>query len=265
MRPMYIPGRPRWNQVLAGAGFVTTLLVAASPFSPQAAAAVLSPPVASSAKPTMAPSVSAKPTLAPSAAVKPTAATSATARATTPAAGQNTPMLSIGVSDGTNTAKPGDLLSYTVNIRNLGSASAPPLEVALMLPPAFKLLSASGDGAHAAGQVKWQVSLPASHSAAFRVVGRVGDTPRQLLRLDAVACATAAKGAKPIVCAAASNVLPAGAAAAHGRLAAAPSAHHLIRYVLVAVAAVVLLVLLAGVALMARRRLTTTKHARSSQ
>jgi len=187
------------------------------------------------------------------------------ARATTPAAGQNTPMLSIGVSDGTNTAKPGDLLSYTVNIRNLGSASAPPLEVALMLPPAFKLLSASGDGAHAAGQVKWQVSLPASHSAAFRVVGRVGDTPRQLLRLDAVACATAAKGAKPIVCAAASNVLPAGAAAAHGRLAAAPSAHHLIRYVLVAVAAVVLLVLLAGVALMARRRLTTTKHARSSQ
>jgi len=247
MRPICIPGRLRWHKVLAGAGFVTTLLVAASPFSPQAAAAVLSPPVAASAKPTVAPSASA--------------------RATTPAAaGQNAPALSIGVSDGMNTAKPGDLLSYTVNIRNLGSANAPPLEVALTLPPAFTLLSASGGGAKAAGQVKWQVSLPAGHSGAFRVVGRVGDTPRQLLRLDAIACATTGKGAKPIVCAAASNELPAGAAAAaHARLAAAPSANHLIRYVLVTAAAVVLLLVLAGVALMARRRLTTNKGARSSQ
>ena len=241
---------------------MTALLVVASPFSPQATAAVLSPPVAASAKPTVAPSASAR-------ATTPAArATSASARAvTTPAAaGQNTPALSIGVSDGTNMAKPGDLLSYTVNIRNVGSASAPPLTVALTLPPAFKLLSASGDGAKAAGQVKWQVSLPAGHSGAFRVVGRVGDTPRQLLRLDAIACATTGKGAKPIVCAAASNELPAGAAAAaHARLAAAPSANHLIRYVLVTAAAVVLLLVLAGVALMARRRLTTNKGARSSQ
>jgi uncharacterized repeat protein (TIGR01451 family) len=261
MRPTYIPGRLRWNQVLAGAGFVTILLVAASPFSPQAAAAVVSPPVAASAKPTVAPSASIRATT-PAART-----TSASAQATTPAAaGEHTPALSIGVTDGTNTAKPGDLLSYTVNIRNLGSANAPPLEVALMLPPAFKLLSASADGAKAAGQVKWHVNLPAGHSGAFRVVGRVGDTPRQLLRLDAIACATTGKGAKPIVCAAASNELPAGAAAAaHARLAAAPSANHLIRYVLVTAAAVVLLLVLAGVALMARRRLTTNKGARSSQ
>ena len=249
MRPTYIPGRLRWNQVLAGAGVATTLLVAASPFSPKAAAAVLSAPVPASATPTVSPSASV--------------------RATAPAAaGKNTPALSIGVTDGTNTAKPGDLLSYTVNIRNLGSANAPPLEVALTLPPAFTLLSASGDGAQSAGQVKWHVSLLAGHSGAFRVVGRVGDTPRQLLRLDAIACATTAKGAKPLVCAAASNELPAGAAAAaatHGRLAASPSANHVVRYVLVTAAAVVLLLLLAGVALMARRRLTTTKHARSSQ
>jgi uncharacterized repeat protein (TIGR01451 family) len=252
MRPMYIAGQLRWSQVLTGAGLVTTLLVAASPFSPQAAAAVLSPPVAASAKPTVAPSASAKPTVAPS----------ASARATTPAG----PTLSIGVSDGTNTAKPGDLLSYTVNIRNLGSASAPPLVVALMLPPAFKLLSASGGGAKAAGQVKWQVSLPAGHSGAFRVVGRVGSTPRQLLRLDAVACATTGKGAKPIVCAASTNELPAGAAAAaaaHARLAAAPSADHLIRYVLMSAAALVLVLVVAGLALITRRRLIATKRARS--
>jgi uncharacterized repeat protein (TIGR01451 family) len=248
----YVAGRLRWNHGLTGAAFVTTLRVAASPFSPQAAAAVLSPPVAASAKPTVATSASAKPTVA----------TSASARAATPAG----PTLSIGVSDGTNTAKPGDLLSYTVNIRNLGSASAPPLVVALMLPPAFKLLSASGGGAKAAGQVKWQVSLPAGHSGAFRVVGRVGPTPRQLLRLDAVACATTGKGAKPIVCAASTNELPAGAAAAaaaHARLAAAPSADHLIRYVLMSAAALVLVLVVAGLALITRRRLIATKRARS--
>jgi hypothetical protein len=242
MRLTYISGRPRWNQLLAGAGFVTTLLVTASPFAPQAAAAVLSPPVAASAKPTVA--------------------TSASARATTPAG----PALSIGVSDGTNTAKPGELLSYRVNIRNIGSASAPPLEVALTLPPAFKLLSASGDAAQAAGQVKWRVSLPAGHSGDFRVVGRVGATPQQLLRLDAIACATAGKGDKPIVCAATSNELPAGAAAAaHARLVAAPAADHLIRYILISAAAVVLIGVVAGLALITRRRLTTTKQARSSQ
>jgi uncharacterized repeat protein (TIGR01451 family) len=252
----YISGRPRWNQLLAGAGFVTTLLVAASSFSPQAAAAVLSPPVAASAKPTVAPSASAKPTVA----------ASASGQAKTPTG----PTLSIGVTDGTNTAKPGDLLSYTVNIRNLGSSTAPPLDIALMLPPAFRLLSASGGGAKAAGQVMWRVSLPAGHSGVFRISGRVGPTPRQLLRLDAIACASTGKGVKPIVCAASSNELPAGAAAAaataaHARLAAAPSANHLIRYVLMSAAAVLLVLVLAGLALIARRRLSTTKRARSSQ
>jgi uncharacterized repeat protein (TIGR01451 family) len=246
MRPTYISGPLRWYQVLAAAGFITTLLVAASPFAPQAAAAGLTPHVGASAKPT--------------------AATSAPTRTTAPAgAGQKSPALSIDVSDGTTTAKPGDVLSYTVNIRNIGSASAPPLDIALMLPPAFRLLSASGNGAQAAGQVKWRVNLQAGRSGTFRVVGRVGRTPGQLLRLDAIACATTAKGAKPIVCAASSDELPAGVAAAARARAVAPSADHLIRYVLVAAAALVLVLVLGGIALIARRRLVPTKHARSSR
>jgi uncharacterized repeat protein (TIGR01451 family) len=245
MKPTYISGLLRWNRVLAAAGFVTALLVATSPFSPQAAAAGLSPPVGASAKATVT--------------------TSAPTRATAPAdASQNSPALSIDVSDGRTTAKPGDVLSYTVNIRNIGSATAPPLEVALTLPPAFKLLSASGDGAQDAGQVKWRVNLQAGRSGAFSVVGRVGRTPGQLLRLDAIACATAGNGVKPIVCAASSDELPAGiAAAAHAR-AAVPSADHPIRYVLVAAAALVLVLVLGGLVLIVRRRLIPTKRARSS-
>jgi uncharacterized repeat protein (TIGR01451 family) len=251
--------RPRCNQVLAAAGFVTTLLLATSPFSPRAAAADLPLPAVASAGPTSATQTPAR-----------TTATPTPSRATAPAgAGQNSPALSINVTDGTNTAKPGDVLSYTVNIRNIGSVGAPPLEVALMLPPAFKLLSASGDGTQYAGQVKWRVSLPAGRSSTFRVMGRVGRTPGQLLRLDAIACATTAKGVKPIVCAASSDELPAGiAAAARTRAAAqaaAPSADHLIRYVLVAAAVLVLVIVLGGLALIARRRLVTTKHARSSR
>jgi uncharacterized repeat protein (TIGR01451 family) len=247
MKPTYISRPLRWTQVLAAAGFVTTLLVAASPFSPPAAAAGLSPPVGASAKPTVA--------------------ASASTRATAPAgARQNSPALSIDVSDGATTAKPGDVLSYTVKIRNIGSASAPPLEVALMLPPAFKLLSASGGGARDAGQVKWRVSLlQAGRSGTFRVVGRIGRTPGQLLRLDAIACATTREGVKPIVCAASSDELPAGIAAAARVRAAAPSAGHPIRYILVAAAALVVVLVLGGLALIARRRLVTTKHARSSR
>jgi uncharacterized repeat protein (TIGR01451 family) len=251
MRPTHISRRPRWTRVLAAAGFVTTLLVAASPFSPRAAAAGLSSPAAASAGLTAATQTPAR----------------ATATATAPAgAGQNSPALSIDVTDGTNTAKPGDVLSYTVNIRNIGSASAPPLDVALTLPPAFKLLSASGGGTRGAGEVKWRVNLPAGRSSTFRVVGRVGRTPGQLLRLDAIACATTGKGAKPIVCAASSDELPAGiAAAARARAVAAPPADHLIRYVLVAAAALALVLVLGGLALITRRRLVTTKHARSSR
>jgi uncharacterized repeat protein (TIGR01451 family) len=246
MRPTHISRRPRWIRVLAAVGFGTTLVLVASPFSSRAAAAGLSSPASASAGPT--------------------AATQTPTRARTPAgAGQNSPALSIDVTDGTNTAKPGDVLSYTVSIRNIGSASAPPLDIALMLPPAFRLLSASGDGTRDAGQVKWRVSLPAGRSSTFRVVGRVGRTPGQLLRLDAIACATTGNGVKPIVCAASSDELPAGVAAAARARTAAPSADHLIRYVLVAAAALVLVLVLGGLVLIARRRLVTTKHARSSR
>ena len=83
-------------------------------------------------------------------------------------------------------------------------------------------------------------------------------------RLDAIACATTRNGVKPIVCAASSDELPAGiAAAVRARAVAAPAADHLIRYVLVAAAALVLV--LVGLAMIARRRLVTTKHARSSR
>ena len=258
MRPTHISRRLRWTRVIAAAGFVTTLLVAASPFSPRAAAAGLSSSAAAFAGPAAA-------TPTPARATAP--ATPAPSGATAPAgAGQNPLALSIDVTDGTNTAKPGDVLSYTVNIRNIGSASTPLLDVALMLPPAFKLLSATGNGTRGAGQVKWRVSLPAGRSGTFRVVGRVGRTPGQLLRLDAIACAMTGKGVKPIVCAASSDELPAGiAAAARARAVAAPSADHVIRYVLVAAAALVLVLALGGLAMITRRRLVTTKHARSSR
>ncbi|HUK67817.1 MAG TPA: DUF11 domain-containing protein [Streptosporangiaceae bacterium] len=126
----------------------------------------------------------------------------------------NGPGLSIGVDDGRQFAKPGDLLTYTVKIQNIGSTNARGLDVVQTLPAGMTLISASKHGAAQAGQVRWQLNLPAGHADTFGVIGKVGHTPSQLLRLATIACASTGTGVKPLVCAAHSDELPAGAAAA---------------------------------------------------
>ena len=170
------------------------------------------------------------------------------------AAGANAPALSIGVDDGRQAAKPGDLLNYTVKIQNIGTTSAKGLDVVQTLPAGLKLISASRHGAARAGQVTWKVNLPVGRADTFGVVGRVGQTPKQLLRLATIACASTGGGIKPIVCAAHSDELPAGAAAAaYARHAAAG---HNVGYVRVIGVALLLAVVAAigGRSLLLRRR-----------
>ncbi len=142
------------------------------------------------------------------------------------AAAANGPALSIGVDDGRQAAKPGDLLTYTVKIHNIGTTNARGLDIVQTLPTGMRLVSATRRGAARAGAVTWKVNLPAGRVATFGVVGKVGQTPNQLLRLDTIACATTRGSIKPIVCAAHSDELPAGArAAAHERRATRAAAH----------------------------------------
>jgi uncharacterized repeat protein (TIGR01451 family) len=163
------------------------------------------------------------------------------------------PALSIGISDGRQTARPGMLLSYTIQIHNIGRIGVPRLNVEQMVPPGLKLISVSRHGVRRAGQVSWQLNLPPGQAATFRIVARVGKTPKQTLRLATVACASAGAHGRPIVCATDSDQLPAGAIAAAHVGQASPGRGHL-RPVSIVLAAVVVVVAAAGAWWVAIRR-----------
>jgi hypothetical protein len=82
------------------------------------------------------------------------------------------------------------------------------------LPVNMKFISATKHPAEHAGQLTWRRSLAAGRTDKFRVVGKVGRTPGQLLRLATIACADIGSSLRPIMCAAHSDELPAGAVAA---------------------------------------------------
>jgi uncharacterized repeat protein (TIGR01451 family) len=124
------------------------------------------------------------------------------------------PRLSISVSDDRTSAKVGDRLSYTVSIRNVGTAEVPHLTITLTLPRGVPLSAISRHGASAGEKATWHASVPAGRTQTFRATGQVNRPPAQLVRLAAVACAAARLGGNPIVCAADLDRSPAGAPAA---------------------------------------------------
>jgi uncharacterized repeat protein (TIGR01451 family) len=166
------------------------------------------------------------------------------------------PALTISVSDGRTAANPGDRLTYVVTLRDTGQAGAPHLEVTQTLPPGLDFLSASPRETATGGKVTWPAAIPAGGTQTFRMVGRVTRTPARLLRLAAVACASARGGSRPIVCAAHLDRLPAATSASvsrTGRLAGMPA---------LAYAGVGLVLLVAAAfAALARRRVRLRRQA----
>jgi uncharacterized repeat protein (TIGR01451 family) len=157
--------------------------------------------------------------------------------------------LTISVSDGRTAVNPGDQLTYLVSVRDGGMVSAPHLKITQTLSAGLDFVSASPPGMAADGQVTWSAGLPAGGTKTFRVVARVTRTPARLLRLAAVACASAEGSSRPIVCAAHLDRLPAATAALASQGAGTPEA------VPLDYAAAALVVLAAGVlAVIARRR-----------
>jgi uncharacterized repeat protein (TIGR01451 family) len=143
-------------------------------------------------------------------------ASTGAARATRPPVSHRIagPRLSIGVSDDRASAKVGDRLSYTVSVRNVGTAEVPHLTITLTLPRGVPLSAISRHGTSAGEKATWHASVPAGRTETFRATGQVNRPPAQMVRLAAVACAAAKSGGNPIVCAADLDRTPAGAAAA---------------------------------------------------
>jgi hypothetical protein len=102
------------------------------------------------------------------------------------------------------------------------------------------------------GNVRWHLNLKATGNAAFHTTMTVSRTPAELLRLASVACVSTARSDRPIVCAAHSDQLPAGAAAAGGT-AGRPAANQP-GWWYVAGGLFMMLVVLAFVRLVRRRR-----------
>lgn len=139
-----------------------------------------------------------------------------------------TPKLSISVDNGRTAAKEGDRLTYTVAVRNIGTTDARKLHLTQSMPPGLRFVSADGHGSVRDGQVVWTADVPAGKDVTFHTTAQVQATPEDLLRLATVACAAAGSEGKPIVCAAHSDQLPAGAAAAEAaRREASPLAGRL--------------------------------------
>jgi uncharacterized repeat protein (TIGR01451 family) len=112
------------------------------------------------------------------------------------------PRLSINVTGGPARARPGDLLPYTVSVRNSGTSRASRLTVTLTLPQGAPLVSASPHGTAAAGKVTWHAGVAAGRVMTFRATARVTHPRPRTLRLAAVACALATGKSSPTVCAA---------------------------------------------------------------
>lgn len=134
----------------------------------------------------------------------PTASTARTSRA---------PGLTISISDGHVSARTGDVLTYTVSVRNSGAVAVRRLGVTQTLSSGLQFISASDHGVAKSGQVSWTASLPVGGKRTFLAVTRVTRTPPTLLRLAAVACVTLPGSSSPVVCAAHLDRLPAVAAA----------------------------------------------------
>src|SRR5690348_1426067 len=280
MNPTSTPGRPRRGhaRTAAAAAVLTALLTALTPaLAPAVAAAAATPqaPAAGHApKPghSPAPGHSPGPSASPGPSQLPTPVISVghehghghrghghpgrtVAAPQAPAA--SGPQLSIAVTDGRTSVQEGDQLTYTVQLHNIGRHDVRRLRLVQTLPAGLRLISATRRPATRPGSLTWRISLPAGHTGTFRVTGRVGHTPGQLLRLATVVCASAGPSTRPIVCGAHSDELPAGAVAAaqEGRAAASAASERTRREVLRPAAAGLVLLLIISVSwLLIRRR-----------
>ena len=166
------------------------------------------------------------------------------------------PQLSIAVDDGRTSTAAGDKLTYTITIRNLGTTGVTGLGVTQSVPDGQKFLSADPAATAKAGRVSWRRDLKVAGTATVHTTMSVSATPKELLRLATVACASMTASKPPLVCASDSDQLPAGASAQAAAAKAASSSTDQPWWYLASGIGGIGLIVAALAALMTRRRRT---------
>ena len=149
---------------------------------------------------------------------------------TSTAVGAVPPRLSIAVDNGRTTTTAGDVLEYSITIRNLDSAAVDGLAVTQTVPDGLRFESADTEGVLGDHSINWKATLPAGGEAVHHSTMTVLDTSADLLRLATVACAHTAAQEAPIVCASHSDQLPAGAAAQAAKATPLPTISATLRW-----------------------------------
>ena len=175
------------------------------------------------------------------------------------------PQLSIAVDDGHPSAAAGDTLTYAITVRNLGSTPVTGLHVTQSVPSGLTFGSADSAGQATPGTVTWVVDLNATGTATVHSTMSVSATPKELLRLATVACASVFATAPPIVCASDSDLLPAGRQSAATRTTTRSGGHATsgARGWFIGGAIVVVVALAMAVLVLRRRRRATVSGAES--
>ena len=136
-----------------------------------------------------------------------------------------TPELSITVDNGASSVAPGDRLTYTITVTNLGAGRVRNLRLSQTVPQGASVVSTGSGGTVRGGTVRWTVDVPETTQTAVRSTLRLRDpAPSGLNRLATVACAATSSSGPPLVCATDSDLLPEGAAAEQRQAAPAGTA-----------------------------------------
>ncbi|GII85760.1 hypothetical protein Ssi03_37500 [Sphaerisporangium siamense] len=137
--------------------------------------------------------------------------TAAAAHATVPHPAEPAYALRIGIDNGQTSVRPGDRLTYTIQVSNTGAKDSPDLVLKQMVPPGLKVLSSTPEGTLAKDSIAWRRAVPAGRTDRLSVAVEVGSFPAQLRRLAAVVCASVKNEKRPIVCATDLDRLPSAA------------------------------------------------------
>ncbi len=175
-----------------------------------------------------------------------------TAQAAKPAP-KPAPQLSISIDDGRTDVSRGDLLTYSIVVTNVGTKPVKGLWLTQTLPTGLRPQNVDAKGVTGKQAITWRVDVAPAAKSTVHSRMRVTSTPKDLLRLAPVACASVTRTGRSIVCASHSDQLPAGAAQESVPAAATTSSSGFPDWGYGAFVALVL-VIAGGVVLLLRRR-----------